>query len=101
MAQRVGQLNIVQGLRAYAALPVVLFHTGFTITGIHQIGIFGVHMFFVLSGYLMASICATDTHAFLRRRIIRIVPSYWLMTILLYCVAAQFPKLMSATQAVP
>jgi len=101
MAQRVGQINIVQGLRAYAALPVVLFHTGFTITGIHQIGIFGVHMFFVLSGYLMASICATDSHAFLRRRIIRVVPSYWLMTILLYSVAAQFPRLMSATQAVP
>jgi exopolysaccharide production protein ExoZ len=101
MAHRPGQLNILQALRAYAALPVVLFHTGFMITGIHKIGIFGVHMFFVLSGYLIASICATDPYAFLRRRIIRIVPSYWLMTLLLYCVAAQFPYLMSATQALP
>jgi exopolysaccharide production protein ExoZ len=101
MAQSLPRINILQALRTYAALPVVLFHTGYTITGIHKIGIFGVHMFFLLSGYIMASICATDTHAFLRRRIIRIVPSYWLMTLLLYGVAAKFPQLMNATQAVP
>jgi peptidoglycan/LPS O-acetylase OafA/YrhL len=101
MAQPLARIHILQALRTYAALPVVLFHTGYVITGIHQIGIFGVHMFFLLSGYIMASICATDTHAFLRRRVIRIVPSYWAMTILLYFFAAKFPHLMNATHAVP
>jgi exopolysaccharide production protein ExoZ len=101
MAQPIARINILQALRTYAALPVVLFHTGYVVTGIHQIGIFGVHMFFLLSGYIMASICAADTHAFLRRRVIRIVPSYWLMTILLYFFAARFPSLMNATRAVP
>ena len=69
--------------------------------GVNKIGIFGVHMFFLLSGYIMAHICTTDRHAFMRRRIIRIVPSYWTMTILLYLVAARFPYLMNATQALP
>jgi len=101
MAQPLARINILQALRTYAALPVVLFHTGYVIKGVHQVGIFGVHMFFLLSGYVMASICATDTHAFLRRRIIRIVPSYWLMTIVLYIFAAKFPSLMNATRAVP
>jgi exopolysaccharide production protein ExoZ len=101
MAQPLARIHILQALRTYAALPVVLFHTGYVITGIHKVGVFGVHMFFLLSGYIMASICTSDTHAFLRRRVIRIVPSYWLMTILLYCFAAKFPRLMNATQAVP
>jgi exopolysaccharide production protein ExoZ len=95
------RINILQGLRTYAALPVVLFHTGFTLHGVNKIGIFGVHMFFLLSGYIMAHICTTDRHAFLRRRLIRIVPSYWAMTLLLYFVAAKFPYLMNATHAVP
>jgi exopolysaccharide production protein ExoZ len=101
MAKSLARINILQALRTYAALPVVLFHTGYVIQGIHKIWLFGVHMFFLLSGYIMASICATDTHAFLRRRIIRIVPSYWLMTLLLYLVEEKFPDLIKATQAVP
>jgi exopolysaccharide production protein ExoZ len=95
------RINTLQGLRAYAALPVVLFHTQFVLPGVNKIGIFGVHMFFLLSGYLMAQICTTDRHAFMRRRLIRIVPSYWFMTLLLYIFAARFPYLMNATHAVP
>lgn len=95
------RINILQGLRTYAALPVVLFHTGFTLQGVNKIGVFGVHMFFLLSGYIMAHICATDRHAFMRRRLIRIIPSYWTLTLVLYAIAAKFPHLMNATQAVP
>jgi len=101
MAQPLARIHILQGLRAFAAVPVALYHTEYTIKGIHQIGNFGVSIFFLLSGYIMASICTTDTSSFLRRRIIRVIPSYWLMTILLYCVAATFPQLVNATQAVP
>jgi exopolysaccharide production protein ExoZ len=95
------RINILQGLRAYAALSVVLLHTQFVLHGLNKFGNFGVHMFFLLSGYLMAQICTTDRDAFMRRRLIRIVPPYWLMTLLLYVVAAKFPYLMNATRAVP
>ena len=98
---RPGRINILQGLRAYAALPVVLFHTGYTVPGVNKIGIFGVHMFFLLSGYIMAQICATERNAFVRRRLIRVIPSYWFMTLLLYCVAVFFPHLLNATRAAP
>lgn len=101
MAYSPRRINILQGLRAYAALPVVLFHTGYTVPGVNKIGIFGVHMFFLLSGYIMAQICATERHAFMRRRLIRVIPSYWFMTLLLYCVAVFFPHLLNATRAAP
>jgi exopolysaccharide production protein ExoZ len=101
LAQAPIRINILQGLRTYAALPVVLFHTGFTLSGVNKIGVFGVHMFFLLSGYIMAHICATDRHAFVRRRLIRIIPSYWTLTLALFCVAAWFPHLLNATRAVP
>ena len=101
MSQPPVRINNLQGLRAYAALPVVIFHTGFTLPGINKFGVFGVHMFFLLSGYIMAHICATDRHAFIRRRLIRIIPSYWALTLLLFCVAARFPHLLNATRAVP
>jgi exopolysaccharide production protein ExoZ len=101
MAQPLARIHILQGLRAYAAVPVALLHTDYTVKGMHQIGNFGVSVFFLLSGYIMASICATDTDSFLRRRMIRVIPSYWLTTIVLYCLAAKFPHLLNATQAVP
>ena len=100
-SSRPSRINILQGLRAYAALPVVLFHTGYTVPGVNKIGIFGVHMFFLLSGYIMAQISALDRHAFMRRRMIRVIPSYWFMTLLLYCVAVFFPRWLNATHAAP
>src|SRR5580765_6054360 len=43
----------VDGLRAVAVIPVVLFHAGFTGFGG---GYIGVDIFFVISGYLITSI---------------------------------------------
>jgi exopolysaccharide production protein ExoZ len=101
MTKPLSRIRNLQGLRLYAAIPVVLYHTKFNLPGIRPIGIFGVHLFFLLSGYIMASICDGDSTAFAKRRLIRIVPLYWTLTLMLYLVAWKFPHLMNATRALP
>lgn len=69
----------IDGLRALAVLPVLLFHAGFeTFSG----GFIGVDIFFVISGYLITSILLTDMEAekfsllkFYERRARRILPA--------------------------
>ncbi|TXI03436.1 MAG: acyltransferase [Pseudorhodobacter sp.] len=43
----------IDGLRAVAVLPVVIYHTGL---GLLPGGYLGVDIFFVISGYLITSI---------------------------------------------
>jgi len=97
------KLNNIQVLRAFAALAVVVFHTGFAFPHMRSFGSFGVDVFFVISGYIMARILdpTSDSSSdfFFRRRIIRIVPPYWFFTILLFLVALRAPQLMGATRA--
>jgi peptidoglycan/LPS O-acetylase OafA/YrhL len=68
----------IDGLRALAVLPVLLFHAKLGCTG----GFVGVDMFFVISGYLISSIILKDLSdgtfsliAFWERRIRRIFPA--------------------------
>jgi exopolysaccharide production protein ExoZ len=93
------KINNIQALRAFAAVAVAFFHTGLLLPHLQPIGSFGVDIFFVISGYIMARICETDSRFFLRRRLIRIVPPYWLMTMLLFLFALRFPQLLEATRA--
>jgi exopolysaccharide production protein ExoZ len=71
-----GKINNIQVLRAFAALVVAITHTGYHFPSMHPFGSFGVDVFFVISGYVMARICDGDTHFFFRRRVLRIVPPY-------------------------
>lgn len=97
------KLNNIQVLRAFAAVAVVVFHTGFAFPFMRPFGSFGVDVFFVISGYIMARILdpASDSSSdfFFRRRVLRIVPPYWFFTILLYLVALRIPQLMGSTRA--
>ena len=67
----------IDGLRAFAILPVVLFHAGLGFPG----GYIGVDVFFVISGYLITGIIARELGAgdfslrkFWARRARRILP---------------------------
>lgn len=74
----------VQYLRGLAALAVLLFHTSETYHLGFPVGAAGVDVFFVISGFIMWITTAdrgTSPATFLRRRLSRIVPIYWLATI--------------------
>jgi len=97
------KLNNIQVLRAFAAITVAVFHTGFVLPHLRAFGSFGVDVFFVISGYIMARILdpasVSSSDFFFRRRILRIVPPYWFFTILLFLAAAHSPQLMKSTRA--
>ena len=69
----------IDGLRALAILPVILFHAGFTtFSG----GFVGVDIFFVISGYLITTIIVAEMEQgsfsllnFYERRARRIIPA--------------------------
>lgn len=76
----------IDGLRAFAVVPVVLFHAGFSAFGG---GFVGVDVFFVISGYLISSIILSDaTHGsfsyanFYERRARRILPALFLVVLI-------------------
>jgi peptidoglycan/LPS O-acetylase OafA/YrhL len=78
----------IDGLRAVAVLPVVLFHAGFSAFGG---GYVGVDVFFVISGYLITTLILRDVEAgtfsfrdFYERRARRILPALFL--VLLCCI---------------
>ena len=72
----------IDGLRAIAIVPVVLFHVGYSL---FSGGYVGVDVFFVISGYLITSIIINelDTNTFslkkiYERRARRILPALFL-----------------------
>ena len=89
------QFLSIQYLRALAALGVVVYHAS-PIDHPIMVGNAGVDIFFVISGFLMWNITAerpTSPSAFLKNRLIRIAPLYWIITALLVAGAVAFPKL--------
>jgi peptidoglycan/LPS O-acetylase OafA/YrhL len=56
------------------------------------VGTFGVDVFFVISGYVVARICATNSEFLFRRRVLRIVPPYWAATLALFVFTYFFPE---------
>ena len=74
----------IDGLRAIAVLPVILFHAGI---GLFGGGFVGVDVFFVISGYLITTIILADLKQdkfiivkFYERRARRILPALFFVT---------------------
>jgi exopolysaccharide production protein ExoZ len=81
----------LQVLRGVAALGVVFYHTNFRLPGDWHTEFFGVSTFFVISGFIMCFISRDDADGFLRKRLERIVPMYWLCTLALVLFTFKLP----------
>jgi len=93
-------LQSIQALRGFAALYVVVFHSGLALahpdfpalawltTYVIKRGYVGVDVFFVISGFIIAWVAVVGPKgpetpgAFLVKRAFRLAPPYWLMTAL-------------------
>lgn len=99
------ELRSLQYVRALAATSVVLYH-GVTVMlprsqiSLLLLGEYGVDLFFVLSGFLMAFLAdgrQQTVSEFMRRRIVRVVPLYWICTLLIAAVAIAWPSAFRST----
>jgi len=92
----------IQYLRGCAALMVVFHHLGLQLRRVGYEGYWpsflssGVDLFFVISGFIMwiTTKRGITTLAFFRRRVIRIVPLYWLLTTFVLVILNAFPRMM-------
>ncbi|CAB3750150.1 acyltransferase [Burkholderia puraquae] len=84
----------IQCARACAALAVVGYHMN-----VLPSGQAGVDVFFVISGFIMSEVAPREGRAFLRKRLIRIVPLYWLTTLGVYAIATWRPQWLHSTTA--
>ena len=106
-----GQLHSIQILRAAAAMAVVLFHLGDSLA--RNFGLFpsnpfpagsdGVDVFFVISGFIMcyttAGVDQRSPADFAMKRAARIIPIYYLMTLVLFAVGLVMPSLLASGSA--
>lgn len=90
------RFDSIQTLRGITALFIVLEHIRFL-----SCGAFGVDIFFCISGFMIMFSTHKSTEFFLRKRLIRIVPLYYLMTIGTFLLLLIFPGMFAQTKADP
>lgn len=84
----------IQALRGITALFIVLEHVRFL-----NCGAFGVDIFFCISGFMIMFSTHKSTENFLFKRLIRILPLYYLMTVFTYLLLLVFPELFAVSSA--
>ena len=87
-------LYSIQALRFIAAALVVVSHIR-TEYGMAPFGSAGVDIFFVISGFIIHYVTRNGAPQFFTRRLIRIVPLYWLGTLALGAAALFVPSLLN------
>ncbi len=101
-------LVIIQVMRFVAAFSVVLFHLGGNLQSRHgfsqnlfPFGTAGVDLFFVISGFVIAHTTegSRDLVSFLKKRVFRVVPLYYVLTFAVFLIALLFPQLLKQTVA--
>lgn len=86
----------IQALRGITAIFIILEHVRFL-----NCGAFGVDIFFCISGFMIMFSTHKNTKGFLRKRLIRILPLYYLMTIGTYALLLLFPFMFEQSTADP
>ena len=102
------ELLSIQYLRGLAAI-LVIYHHIFSTKGLEylflpSLGGFGVDIFFVISGFVMWYTTAEakiSTLEFWRRRVVRVVPLYWIFLAAVVVGALSFPNLWNSTVITP
>jgi exopolysaccharide production protein ExoZ len=99
------KLHTIQYLRAIAAMLVLASHAllypvAEQTLAIGRLGWLGVILFFVVSGFIMVTVTGEgrfDARQFMRRRILRVVPLYWGVTIFAALLTLLVPTLFKTT----
>jgi exopolysaccharide production protein ExoZ len=114
-APRPGTVYGVQVLRGLAACLVVLYHAGanlhdnahFLTLHVPAFGAGGVDLFFLISGFVMMRTTRARWHeptawrVFLTKRLVRIVPLYWLLTAAKIALVLALPALFRNGSLLP
>lgn len=87
-------ISSLQLLRFGAASLIVFNHSAQEFAGSPTFGEFGVDIFFVISGFIISHITQSGDEQFFTRRLIRIVPLYWLLTCAITAIAYFAPFLL-------
>jgi exopolysaccharide production protein ExoZ len=96
LPSKIGQIEGIQVLRAVAVVLVAWLHAGqqlgdWRVAELPHFGAFGIDIFFVISGFIMSFVVlrtkqdhpgARASWGFLKRRLIRIFPIYWVFALL-------------------
>jgi exopolysaccharide production protein ExoZ len=87
-------INSIQILRAIAAVMVAYVHSTNRggVESLPRFGAFGVDIFFVISGFVIASISSKNTKHFFIKRIFRIAPLYIIATSVTALACVSFPE---------
>ena len=88
------KIESIQVLRFFAAFSVMMVHLP-----IFEFGIWGVDIFFVISGFIMMYVTENNEKFFLLKRIFRIVPLYWILTLGVFVLAIFIPEVLNNTTA--
>jgi exopolysaccharide production protein ExoZ len=96
-----GEVRSIQYLRGLAAFGVLVFHAAERAGHPFGTGAAGVDVFFVISGFIMWVVTSgrpVSPTEFLQRRVERIVPLYWGLTLITAAAAITVPALFPAMQ---
>lgn len=84
----------IEFLRFLAASAVVFVHI--PVVGF---GHFGVDVFFAISGFVMLLSTSKSSSHFFLKRLIRVVPAYYLFTAFVFLIALTLPAVLNNTSA--
>jgi exopolysaccharide production protein ExoZ len=91
-------------LRAGAALSVVVFHAFQWIDDRFWVGAAGVDLFFVISGFIIWTVGSgpeSRPATFFWRRLTRVAPAYWLVTVVVTVIALAWPMFLPQVSLSP